>query len=179
MQTAHHTSKLPGVILVITVIILAGALIGIFFPKGVIKTSSAVPPVLRGMPVSAGPSYPNDFRSTDAYYQKENGDTSSCGIKVFSPLPGQPVMFPLEVSGYVNGCGWVPFDNGQAVTLEIRDMNGPISPVIIIPVQDPNSFTLPAYFKSNINITKIPTSPNGVFIFHNSAGDSFQIPVFF
>ncbi|MDQ5883152.1 MAG: hypothetical protein QG654_64 [Patescibacteria group bacterium] len=40
-------------------------------------------------------------------------DTSElyCGISITSPEIGSSVYFPIEVSGYVSGCGWDPYLN--------------------------------------------------------------------
>lgn len=179
MSASHHGSKTPIAIILITAIILVGALIGIFFPHGPIAQKGIKPLILNDNPVVAPQSLPTDSRYTGAYYQKINGDVTTCGIKIFSPLVGEKVSFPLEISGYVNGCGWIPWNNGTAVTMEVRDNSGALAPLIIVPVEDINSFTLPAYFKSRINTTKKPSSPDGVIIFHNSVGDSFQIPILF
>ncbi len=49
-------------------------------------------------------------------------DTSElyCGISVTQPQIGSVVSLPLEISGYVSGCGWEPFLNYVA-TMKIYD----------------------------------------------------------
>ncbi len=119
MSGGHGESKTPVALIFIIGLFLIGALVGIFYPSiGNKKTSSQTRKnngYIQGQTVN-----PNENRETDAYYIKADIDKPVCGIKVFSPLPGQKVNFPLEVSGYVNGCDWTPFE-GQAASLEIRD----------------------------------------------------------
>ncbi|MEZ4114457.1 MAG: hypothetical protein R3B65_03420 [Candidatus Paceibacterota bacterium] len=38
-----------------------------------------------------------------------------CGISVTSPAIGSEVSYPLNISGYVSGCGWDPYLNYVAV----------------------------------------------------------------
>jgi hypothetical protein len=170
-------------LIIIIGVLLVGAMIGIFYPKnfGTVKT---VTPLIDKMGYIEGQNVnPNEQRETDAYYIKANIDNTVCGIKVFSPLPGQKVSFPLEVSGYVNGCNWVPFED-KIGTLEIRDSNNALSKLIILPIEINNNYTLPAYFKIKITPEKQPASNNGVLIFHNnnSSGEkseTFQVPIIF
>jgi hypothetical protein len=177
-----HSIKNQGsaMAIVIVGIILVGALVGIFWPRNAIRKSSKNNVPLNV--VTAPNVLPNQERETNAYYQELNNDKNTCGIKIFSPLPGQKVSFPLEVSGYVNGCGWAPFE-GQIGTLQIRDANQSLSPIIILPVEG-DSYTLPAYFKVKIPAISSPTSQDGVFIFMNedASGENplrFQLPVTF
>ncbi|OGI78588.1 hypothetical protein A3C57_00825 [Candidatus Nomurabacteria bacterium RIFCSPHIGHO2_02_FULL_33_12] len=177
-----HGSNTPTILIVIIGIILVGALIGIFYPKTSSKIKKVIPAIENLGKINGSPVNPNDNRGTDAYYTPADIDSPVCGIKIFSPLPGQKVSFPLEVSGYVNGCNWVPFES-HVGTLEIRDMNQALSKLIIIPV-DGDTYTLPAYFKIKITPTLAPTSQNGVLIFHNEdpsglKPESFQVPIIF
>lgn len=50
-------------------------------------------------------------------------DTSElyCGISVTNPQIGSVVSLPLEVSGYVSGCGWEPYLNYVAI-MKVYDM---------------------------------------------------------
>lgn len=181
-MSAGHESKTPAILILIIGVILIGALIGIFYPKG-IRTTKIISPTIdtlgkiEGSKVNA-----NDNRETDAYYIKANIDKPVCGIKVFSPLPGQVVKFPLEVSGYVNGCNWIP-SNGQIGSIEMRDGNFALSKLIVIPI-DADNGTLPAYFKIKITPEFSPTSNQGVLIFHNQnqngvPAETFQVPITF
>lgn len=171
-----------SLLMIIVGVILIGALIGIFYPKGFKKVTKIVPSIDQAGFVNGQNINPNDNRNNDAYYIKSDTDGNVCGIKVFSPLPYQKVSFPLEVSGYVNGCSWVPFE-GQVGTIELRDANSAISQLIILPV-DGDTYTLPAYFKVKINPQTNPTSNNGVIIFHNddpsgNNPETFQLPITF
>ncbi len=49
-------------------------------------------------------------------------DTSElyCGISITRPQIGSSVYFPIEISGYVSGCGWEPYLNYVA-TLKVYD----------------------------------------------------------
>lgn len=181
-MSAGHESKTPAILILIIGVILIGALIGIFYPKGIRNTTKIVPTIDTLGKIEGSKVNPNDVRETDAYYIKANIDKPVCGIKVFSPLPGQVVKFPLEVSGYVNGCNWVPLQ-GQIGSLEIRDENNALSKLIIIPV-DADNGTLPAYFKIKITPTVAPTGNQGVLIFHNqnqveTVPETFQVPITF
>lgn len=125
----------------------------------------------------------NENRETDAYYIDANIDNNVCGIKVFSPLPNQKVSFPLEVSGYVNGCNWIP-TNGVAGTLEIRDNVKSLTQNVLLLIEN-DDLTLPAYFKIKIGELEKPSGQNGVLIFRNNVineanqGEIFQVPVNF
>lgn len=183
MSAGGSNSKTPAIVLVIIGIILIGALIGIFFPKGLRNERIIRPTIDTAGYVEGQQVNPVDSRTTSAYYQKADIDKPVCGIKIFSPLPGQRVSFPLEVSGYINGCGWVPSVN-QIGTLEIRDRNSAISQLIILPVENDGTFTLPAYFKVKVTPQTMPTSIDGVLIFHNEnvsgqKSETFQLPILF
>ena len=184
MSGGHTESKTPVVAIIIIGILLIGALIGIFFPTGIIKKKEAIPSIDQQGKVLGQNVDPTQNRETDAYYTKANIDKPVCGIKVFSPLPGQKITFPLEVSGYVNGCNWVPFE-GQVGTLEMRDNVNALSKLIILPVESDN-YTLPAYFKIKVTPETMPVTADGVLIFHNenASGDpktkeTFQLPITF
>ncbi len=182
MSDGHGESKTPAILIIIIGIFLVGALIGIFFPKGVRNVKTITPAIDRLGYVEGQKVNPVENRETDAYYTKADIDKPVCGIKVFSPLPGQKVAFPLEVSGYVNGCNWSPFE-GQVGTLEMRDKNQALSPLIVIPV-DGDNYTLPAYFKIKVIPQKNVTSVDGVLIFHNEDAsgehpETFQVPISF
>lgn len=177
-------SKTPGILIAVIGIVLVGALIGIFFPKGIKQKKEIAPAIDSQGYVEAPGVNPAEPRGTNAYYIKADIDKPVCGIKIFSPLPGQHAAFPLEVSGYVNGCGWVPFE-GQVGTIELRDRNRALSQLIIVPV-DGDTYTLPAYFKVKITPQIAPTSADGVIIFHNEnpsgekdKAETFQIPIVF
>lgn len=178
-MSAGHESSTPTLLIVIIGIVLVGALIGIFYPRG-LRTTKIISPTIDTLGRVEGQNVnPNEIRETDAYYTKADIDKTVCGIKVFSPLPGQRVSFPLEVSGYVNGCNWVPFES-QIGSIEFRDGNGALSKLIIVPVEG-DTFTLPAYFKIKINPEIPPSTQNGVLIFHNQGTlpETFQVPIVF
>ncbi len=181
MSGGHGESKTPVALIFIIGLFLIGAMIGIFYPTiGTKKTN--VPNKQNNGYIQGETVNPNENRETEAYYIKADIDKPVCGIKVFSPLPGQQVSFPLEVSGYVNGCDWTPFE-GQAASLEIRDNSGAISRDIILPIEKDN-LTLPAYFKVKISPDGMPRTNAGVLIFHNinKTGEkleTFQIPIIF
>ncbi len=182
MSGGHGDSKTPAIVIAIIGILLIGALIGIFWPKGFKEKKEVVPAIDKQGYIGGSNVNPIEPRDSTAYYIKSNIDGPVCGIKVFSPLPGQRINFPLEVSGYVNGCGWVPFE-GQVGTLELRDKNKALSQLIVIPV-DGDTYTLPAYFKVKITPQITPGTSEGVIIFHNEnpaggAGETFQVPIIF
>lgn len=181
MSGGHGESQTPVALIFIIGLFLIGALVGIFYPS--ISTKKTTAPAKQNNGYIQGQTVnPNEGRETDAYYIKADIDKPVCGIKIFSPLPGQQVNFPLEVSGYVNGCDWTPFE-GQAATVIIRDNTAAISREIILPIEKDN-LTLPAYFKVKITPDSMPSTNEGVLIFYNikKTGEkleTFQVPIIF
>ncbi len=180
MSVKHSGGVESSTLIIIVAVLLFGAIVGLLFPVFGFKNPVSNKNILRyvqGEKVS-----PVAERVTDAYYTKANIDTGVCGIKIFSPLPGQKVSFPLEVSGYVNGCNWIPFE-GNAASLEIRDQAGALSDTIIIPIEE-DDLTLPAYFKIKVSPNNTPKSNSGVLIFKNNKykdvnPETFQVPITF
>lgn len=43
-----------------------------------------------------------------------------CGISITSPQIGSSVSFPVQVGGYVSGCGWEPY-SGYVAKMKIYD----------------------------------------------------------
>jgi hypothetical protein len=109
-----------------------------------------------------------------------------CGLVVLEPnLQGEPFLFPLDITGYVNGCGWNVV-NGVAGSVQVFDGNGlPISnrvPLTII--SESNLLNQPNVFRTNINLTNNPTLRQGIIIFEASpqnglAPGSFKMPIIF
>jgi hypothetical protein len=95
-------------------------------------------------------------------------DTSElyCGISVTSPSIGREVSLPIQVSGYVSGCGWEPYLNYVA-TLKIYDREGKLigRPYLVNKSTSNNS---PVSTQFNLNIESLPIKEGEVdFVFEN------------
>ena len=89
-----------------------------------------------------------------------------CGLTVVSPLPNQKVSFPLLVSGYTNGCGWVPFE-AVAGSLRVTDSNNSVLSDNY-PLETQGDWTkLPAKFSRSITIKIKPQTKTGFLLFSN------------
>lgn len=129
----------------------------------------------------------NNFFFQPINLENNNSETKyQCGLAVLEPnLQSEPVLFPLDITGYVNGCGWNVY-NGLAGNVQVFDGNGvPVSnntPLAII--SSSNLLNQPNVFKTNIILTRNPTLKQGFIIFQamptgNLAPGSFKIPIIF
>lgn len=123
------------------------------------------------------------FRSAPAFWDTVNYKTIlrlPCGVTVKHPSFGknEVVAFPLQVDGYINGCGWEPM-NGSAGTVQIFDGKG-------LPVTDPTPLTLeapdagsPYYFNTSLVLSRAPTAEGGNILLRSNTGLLYPIPVSF
>jgi len=90
-----------------------------------------------------------------------------CGLNIAWPKTNQIVNSGFMISGYINGCGWVPFE-AEAGTVQILDSFGaPISEVILLQI-DGDWMSLPAVFNTTINFSSLPKTKTGFIIFTNN-----------
>ena len=103
-----------------------------------------------------------------------------CGVTVQAPKlsKGEKIEYPLEVNGYINGCGWER--NGTvAGTVQIMDGRGrPItnSETLIIPKDSVNK---PYYFSAKLYPRDIPQTDAGSILLTSTTGLMYAVPVSF
>lgn len=92
-----------------------------------------------------------------------------CGISLKEPDRNERISFPMNVRGYMNGCGWTSV-NGSLGTVQVFDSKGiAITEVVTIP-QKPAEAGLPYSFKASVKLFKAPTSGDGHVLFTSSSG---------
>jgi hypothetical protein len=100
-----------------------------------------------------------------------------CGITVKEPKPDDHIVFPLEVRGYANKCGWDA--DATAGTVQAFDEKG-------FPVSAPTPLTVragrnnpPSYFLTMLEVTTPPQTSNGRLVFVSTTGLVHIVPVSF
>ena len=89
-----------------------------------------------------------------------------CGISITSPQIGSVVSFPIEVAGYISGCGWEPYLNYVA-TLRVYDSEKRLigRPLLVNKSLTSNS---PVSTQFGITIDDLPIKTGEVsFVFEN------------
>lgn len=89
-----------------------------------------------------------------------------CGISITSPQIGSEVYFPIEVSGYVSGCGWEPYLSYVA-KLKVYNSEGKLigRPFLVSKNINSNS---PVSTQFNLLIKDLPIQEGPVeFVFEN------------
>ncbi len=89
-----------------------------------------------------------------------------CGISITSPQIGSEVYFPIEVSGYVSGCGWELYLNYVA-KLKVYNLEGKLigRPFLVSKNLNSNS---PVSTQFNLLIKDLPIQEGPVeFVFEN------------
>lgn len=89
-----------------------------------------------------------------------------CGISITSPQIGSEVYFPIEVSGYVSGCGWEPYLN-YVTKLKVYNLEGKLigRPFLVSKNLNSNS---PVSTQFNLLIKDLPIQEGPVeFVFEN------------
>lgn len=103
------------------------------------------------------------------------------GIAVASPKANEEVSFPLKITGYVNGDGWIGFE-GQVGTVELLRQDG-FSAKKAILTATTDWMTSPVYFEQYLTTVMIdPGEATLVFKNENPSGLSqndkeFRLPV--
>ncbi len=101
-----------------------------------------------------------------------------CGLTVTRPDTSVPVVFPVEVHGYINGCGWDPV-RGVAGTVQLFDNNG-IAVTAEVPLTIPEDNTSKPYpFLAYIYLSQGPSTGTGSLIFKSTTGLLFAQAISF
>ena len=123
------------------------------------------------------------FRNAPAFWDTVNYKKIlrlPCGLTVQHPTYGknEKAQFPVEIDGYVNGCGWDP-KNGIAGVVQLFDGKGlPMSAPTPLAVPSDNG-TYPVYFDTTLRLTQAPSTDTGNILFTSSSGLLYPIAVTF
>ena len=121
------------------------------------------------------------FRSDKSFFDKINFKSMmrlSCGLTYSGISDYDKVTFPLEITGYINGCGWDQDGSGLG-TAQIFDNKGlPVSSPTKMVVSD-NSTELPYPFVVDLRLNAAPTTDDGQLILRSNAGLTKIIPITF
>ncbi len=104
-----------------------------------------------------------------------------CGLTVKTPKVHDTVTFPIKVSGYINGCGWLS-DGNSGGTVTLIGTGGALSNAVPLSIAEASTTDLPLYFEAKISPAVVPHDGTGVLFFRNTASptpETFQIPVNF
>lgn len=99
-----------------------------------------------------------------------------CGITVISPDPGSRVELPLQITGYIGGCGWEEY-LGYVARMRVYDEElNPVSRIFLVessgsksPVSSQFKFTLDTLFSDSKSL-------NLIFESFGSAPD-YSVPI--
>ncbi|MEI6316428.1 MAG: hypothetical protein WCO65_01715 [bacterium] len=101
-----------------------------------------------------------------------------CGLTYSGVADNQKIVFPFEVTGYINGCGWQA-NKGSAGTVQIFDGKGlPITSAQNIPITDTGT-DLPLAFTAIVRPTAAPQTDTGQLVIRSTTGLLKIIPVTF
>jgi len=110
-------------------------------------------------------------------------DQGIVGIKVISPTAGLEVSSPIEITGIVNGNGWIGFE-GQVGTVELIAGDDTFLGQAILVAKTDWMTENPINFEASLDFQAPPADTEGVLIFHNEnpSGDltndkTFSLPV--
>lgn len=106
-----------------------------------------------------------------------------CGVTIQKPESNTKVVFPVQVSGYINQCGWIykniPGGYATAGTAQIFDDKG-------MPVTKPSDLVVPnsidgypMYFGNQLPLLTAPTTDTGKIVFVSTTGLVYAVPVQF
>ncbi len=123
------------------------------------------------------------FRSAPAFWETVNYKTIlrlPCGLTVKHPkfAKDEKAAFPLELDGYVNGCGWT-VEGGIAGTAQVFDGKG-------LPLTAPTPMTVPGadesspyYFDTQLRLIAAPSTDTGNILLRSASGLLYPIAVSF
>ncbi len=121
------------------------------------------------------------FNSTGLFFGKFNAKSLlhlPCGITIKTPEKNARILFPIQVKGYANECGWI-VQYGAAGTAQVLDAGG-------VPVTRPtpltvpaNSTTAPYYFETVLIVYQAPHTDTGHLVLTSTTGLVEIIPVRF
>jgi len=101
-----------------------------------------------------------------------------CGLTYSGISDNQKITFPLQITGYVNGCGWDD-QKGVAGTIQIFDAKGlPVTLPTPIDITDSGT-QLPLAFTAIITPSAAPQTDNGELILKSNSGLLKIVPVTF
>ncbi len=102
-----------------------------------------------------------------------------CGITVVSPKSGETVNLPLKFSGYISGCGWLPYlDYAVRFKVYDKDMNLISRPYLVRSVEDPS----PVSTQFSFALDSVPLQDGPFNIIFESMSDpaqKFSLPLIF
>ena len=101
-----------------------------------------------------------------------------CGLTYDGVTDNEKVLFPLKITGYVNGCGWDAGDKG-AGTIQVFDGKGmPVTIPTEMALTD-DSTEIPYPFESDLSPSFVPQTDNGQVVITSNSGLIKIIPVTF
>ena len=121
------------------------------------------------------------FRADRSFFDKVNFKAAlnlSCGLTEMTFKDNEQISFPLEIKGYVNGCGWemTPSSPGS---VQIFDAKGaPVSTSTRLQYDDDGT-ELPRAFIVDVKAYAPPSTDTGSVIFTSAAGMIKAVPVSF
>ncbi len=106
-----------------------------------------------------------------------------CGITVQNPKPNTKIIFPVQVSGYINQCGWIfdqPIGGGRSGgTAQIFDDKGmPVTRPFGLLIPD-TAEDYPMYFGNQLPLLTAPTTDTGKIVFVSTTGLIYSVPISF
>lgn len=94
-----------------------------------------------------------------------------CGITIVSPKSDEVVTLPLKFSGYISGCGWLPYlDYAVRFKVYDKDMNLISRPYLVRAVEDPS----PVSTQFSFTLDTLPLKDGPFNIIFESMSDSAQ-----
>ncbi len=122
------------------------------------------------------------FRADRQFFGQANFKTMmrlSCGLTYSGISDNDKIVFPLQITGYINGCGWNR-DNTSAGNIQIFDNKGmPVTVPVDMNISD-NGTELPLPFESSfLHANFAPQTDTGQLIFKSNSGLIKIIPVTF
>ena len=101
-----------------------------------------------------------------------------CGLTYSGITDNQKITFPIEIDGYINGCGWQA-SKGNAGTVQIFDGKGlPVTTPQAMVITDTGT-DLPLAFTAIIRPSSAPQTDSGQLIIRSTTGLLKIIPVTF
>jgi hypothetical protein len=122
------------------------------------------------------------------FFKPDNGISEKISFKSLMRLPcgltfsgisnNDKIVFPIEITGYINGCGWNR-NKMSAGTIQVFDGKG-------MPVTSPFDMTinemgteLPLSFKATLRPNFAPQTDNGQLVIKSNAGILKIVPISF
>lgn len=101
-----------------------------------------------------------------------------CGLTYSGISDNDKIIFPIEITGYINGCGWER-NKMSAGTIQVFDGKGmPVTVPFDMTISD-NGTELPLPFKSDLHPNFAPQTDSGQLVIKSNTGLLKIIPVTF